>query len=262
MDRILLHRQGHRKAELAKKWIQYITSAEGQVKSANMAAYPAHDPEQEGLGAARQGDAGGGQRQRMLLDKPNDMVELIRSGRIQYRQLPVQQSLEDWNDFWTGLQGRLTALRASRMRRRARSRRADARPAGCRRWPPARRAAADARGPAGATRHMRKIRLGLRPDLLAADAALAGPVLLPCAASLPDRAQLLDGAQLPHGAGLQPRQLVARCSAARCSGRPMLRTLGSRLGAAIVIASASPFPALVRHRLQARPEPHGAGRSS
>ena len=33
--------KGSQKADLAKKWIQYITSAKGQVKSANMAAYPA-----------------------------------------------------------------------------------------------------------------------------------------------------------------------------------------------------------------------------
>src|SRR3546814_4073173 len=32
--------KGSTKADLAKKWIQYITSPEGQVKSANMAAYP------------------------------------------------------------------------------------------------------------------------------------------------------------------------------------------------------------------------------
>jgi spermidine/putrescine transport system substrate-binding protein len=25
----------------------------------------------------------------------------IRSGKIQFRELPVQQDLETWNDFWT-----------------------------------------------------------------------------------------------------------------------------------------------------------------
>lgn len=33
--------KGSSKAELAKKWIQYITSAKGQAKSAQMAAIPA-----------------------------------------------------------------------------------------------------------------------------------------------------------------------------------------------------------------------------
>ena len=29
----------------------------------------------------------------------------IRQGRIKYRQLPVQQDLEDWNDFWSDYKG-------------------------------------------------------------------------------------------------------------------------------------------------------------
>ena len=32
-------------------------------------------------------------------------MDLIRNGRIKYRQLPVQQSLEDWNDFWSEYKG-------------------------------------------------------------------------------------------------------------------------------------------------------------
>ena len=30
-----------------------------------------------------------------------DPVALINQGRIHYRGLPQQQSLEDWNDFWS-----------------------------------------------------------------------------------------------------------------------------------------------------------------
>ena len=41
----------------------------------------------------------------MVLDDPNNAVEMIRKGRIQYRQLPIQQSLEDWNDFWSDYKG-------------------------------------------------------------------------------------------------------------------------------------------------------------
>src|SRR3546814_11133060 len=40
--------KGSTKADLAKKWIQYITSPEGQVKSANMAAYPCLIPSKKG----------------------------------------------------------------------------------------------------------------------------------------------------------------------------------------------------------------------
>ena len=44
--------KGTAKADLAKKWIQYITSAQGQVKSANMAAYPCAHPEQRPAGSS------------------------------------------------------------------------------------------------------------------------------------------------------------------------------------------------------------------
>ena len=32
---------------------------------------------------------------------PNDPVTLVKEGRIHYRNIPVQQTLEDWNDFWS-----------------------------------------------------------------------------------------------------------------------------------------------------------------
>ena len=31
---------------------------------------------------------------------PNDPITLIKDGRIHYRDIPKQQSLEDWNEFW------------------------------------------------------------------------------------------------------------------------------------------------------------------
>lgn len=96
--------KGSQKAELAKKWIQYITSARGQVKSANMAAYPALIPNQKGWELLAKETPEEAKRQGMLLGESNAM-DLIRSGRIQYRQLPVQQSLEDWNDFWSEYKG-------------------------------------------------------------------------------------------------------------------------------------------------------------
>lgn len=96
--------KGSQKAELARKWIQYITSAKGQVKSANMAAYPALIPNRKGWELLAQETPAEAKRQGMLLNESNAM-DLIRSGRIQYRQLPIQQSLEDWNDFWSGYKG-------------------------------------------------------------------------------------------------------------------------------------------------------------
>ena len=97
--------KGSAKADLAKQWIQYITSAQGQVKSATMAAYPALIPNRAGWELLATEDPAEAKRQGMVLDDPNNAVEMIRKGRIQYRQLPVQQSLEDWNDFWSDYKG-------------------------------------------------------------------------------------------------------------------------------------------------------------
>lgn len=92
--------KGSTKGDLAKKWIQYITSAKGQAKSADMAAYPALIPSRKGWEVLNAENPAEAKRQGMVLGQSN-VMDLIRSGRIQYRQLPIQQSLEDWNDFWS-----------------------------------------------------------------------------------------------------------------------------------------------------------------
>ncbi|RDD68798.1 polyamine ABC transporter substrate-binding protein [Paracoccus versutus] len=92
--------KGSSKAELAKKWIQYITSAKGQSKSAQMAAYPCLIPSQKGWEVLNAENPDEARRQGMVPGESN-VMDLIRSGRIKYRQLPVQQSLEEWNDFWS-----------------------------------------------------------------------------------------------------------------------------------------------------------------
>ena len=43
-------------------------------------------------------------RQGMTKDAGNAM-DMIRAGRIKYRQWPVQQDLETWNDFWSEYKG-------------------------------------------------------------------------------------------------------------------------------------------------------------
>lgn len=96
--------KGSAKADLAKAWIQYITSAPGQVKSATMAAYPALVPNQKGWERLAEVAPEEARRQGMMLGESNAM-DLIRSGRIQFRQLPVQQSLEEWNDAWSAYKG-------------------------------------------------------------------------------------------------------------------------------------------------------------
>ena len=92
--------KGSTKQDLANQWIQYITSAEGQVKSANMVAYPALIPNRLGWELLAKETPEEAKRQRMLLNESN-VIDDIRAGRIKYRMLPVQQGLEDWNDFWS-----------------------------------------------------------------------------------------------------------------------------------------------------------------
>jgi spermidine/putrescine transport system substrate-binding protein len=92
--------KGSEKQDIARKWIQYITSAEGQVRSATMAAYPALIPNEKGWVELNKADPAEAKRQGMVLDGPN-AIEMIRAGRIKYRELPVQQDLEEWNDFWS-----------------------------------------------------------------------------------------------------------------------------------------------------------------
>jgi spermidine/putrescine transport system substrate-binding protein len=96
--------KGSAKAELAKKWIQYITSAKGQAKSAQMAAYPALIPNQKGWDVLNAENPAEAKRQGMTKDAGN-VIDMIRAGRIKNRQWPVQQSLEEWNDFWSEYKG-------------------------------------------------------------------------------------------------------------------------------------------------------------
>ena len=96
--------KGSAKADLAKKWIQYITSAKGQAKSAQMAAYPALIPNKKGWEVLNADNPSEAKRQGMTKDAGN-CIDMIRAGRIKYRQWPVQQSLEEWNDFWSEYKG-------------------------------------------------------------------------------------------------------------------------------------------------------------
>ncbi|RKF17143.1 spermidine/putrescine ABC transporter substrate-binding protein [Roseovarius spongiae] len=92
--------KGTKKYDMAKKWIQYITSPKGQAKSATMAAYPCLIPSKPGWEVLNETDPAEAKRQKMVLGERN-VMDMIREGLIQYRQLPVQQDLSTWNDFWS-----------------------------------------------------------------------------------------------------------------------------------------------------------------
>lgn len=89
-----------RNHELAKKFLQYISSPKGQSKSARMVAYPAMIPNKKGWELLNREDPAEAKRQGMVLTGKSCMDD-IRSGKIKFRELPRRQSIEDWNDFWS-----------------------------------------------------------------------------------------------------------------------------------------------------------------
>ena len=92
--------------EVAKKFIQYITSAKGQVVSARMAAYPAMVPNKKGWELLNIVDPDEAKRQGMVL-KGHSCMDDIRSGKVRFRELPIKQPIEDWNDFWSNYKKRV-----------------------------------------------------------------------------------------------------------------------------------------------------------
>lgn len=93
--------KGTRNAEIATKFLKYMMSPEGQVHSARMKAYPAFVVTKGGRKLLNEVDPKEAQRTGQVDGAPNDPVTLIREGKIKYRQVPIQQSLEEWNDFWS-----------------------------------------------------------------------------------------------------------------------------------------------------------------
>ena len=93
--------KGSSHGDLVKQFIQYMLSPEGQVRSAQMAAYPGFCVTKGGQAALREANMAEAQRTGQVEGAINNPVTLIKEGRIHYRDIPRQQSLEDWNDFWS-----------------------------------------------------------------------------------------------------------------------------------------------------------------
>ncbi|MFT5114377.1 MAG: spermidine/putrescine transport system substrate-binding protein [Parasphingorhabdus sp.] len=89
------------KKDLVKKYIEYTASPEGQVKSAQMLGYPGFAVSHGGRKLLNEVDPAEAQRTGQVDGVANDPIALINEGRIHYRDIPTQQSLEDWNDFWS-----------------------------------------------------------------------------------------------------------------------------------------------------------------
>ncbi len=93
--------KGSEKAGIVKKFIQYMMSPVGQVKSAQMAAYPGFAVTKSGRAKLIELDRKEAERTGQIDGMANDPISLLKDGRIHYRNIPVKQSLEDWNDFWS-----------------------------------------------------------------------------------------------------------------------------------------------------------------
>ncbi|MGE0211428.1 MAG: PotD/PotF family extracellular solute-binding protein [Parvibaculaceae bacterium] len=88
------------KKDLAKKFIQYLTSAEGQVKEATKSAYWASIPNKAGWKLLNEKNPEAAEKLEHKLDTRNVMDEL-KEGRIFVRDVPKQQPIEAWNEAWT-----------------------------------------------------------------------------------------------------------------------------------------------------------------
>ncbi len=93
--------KGSEKADIVKQFIQYMLSPAGQVRSAQMAAYPGFCITKSGVAALREANAAEAARTGQIEGAANNPITLVKDGRIHYRNIPVQQNLEDWNDFWS-----------------------------------------------------------------------------------------------------------------------------------------------------------------
>jgi spermidine/putrescine transport system substrate-binding protein len=93
--------KGTKHAGVVNKYIQYMLSPKGQVRSAQMGAYPGFCVTRPGVEALRKANLVEAKRTGQIEGASNNPIKLIQEGRIHYRDIPHQQTLEDWNDFWS-----------------------------------------------------------------------------------------------------------------------------------------------------------------
>ena len=88
-----------KKQDMAKKFIQYMTSPEGQVKVALKSSYMGSIPNKAGWKLMNETNPNGADILRHRFDQRNVMDEYA-DGKIALRQLPEQQSIDDWSEVW------------------------------------------------------------------------------------------------------------------------------------------------------------------
>lgn len=92
--------KGSPKRDLARKFIQYTTSPEGQVRMATKADNKKSIPSMAGWKLLNQTLPKEAEILRMTLKGPNVMDE-YRAKKIAFRQLPSRQSIDAWNEVWS-----------------------------------------------------------------------------------------------------------------------------------------------------------------
>jgi len=92
--------KGTSKPELAKKFVQYMASPEGQMRVAIKPAYSGSIPSKAGWKLLNERHPDWAKLLLHEFDKPNVMDE-YKKGKIFIRDLPKQQSLEEWNQAFT-----------------------------------------------------------------------------------------------------------------------------------------------------------------
>ncbi|ORE96221.1 spermidine/putrescine ABC transporter substrate-binding protein [Stappia sp. 22II-S9-Z10] len=93
--------KGTTKHEIINKFIQYMLSPRGQVRSIQMAAYPGLSPTKSGWTAIQEANLAEAERSGLIEGHDQSPIKLLEEGRLFFRDIPQQQSLEDWNDFWS-----------------------------------------------------------------------------------------------------------------------------------------------------------------
>ena len=92
---------GSKHTDLVKKFIQYMLSPPGQARLAQKVAYPTYCVTHGGLVELRKVNLAEAERTGQIEGAPNNPITLIEQGRVHFRDIPRQQSLEEWNDFWS-----------------------------------------------------------------------------------------------------------------------------------------------------------------
>jgi spermidine/putrescine transport system substrate-binding protein len=86
--------------EGAKEFIKYALGPRGQLQTAILPSYQAEIPSKAGWELMAQEQPDWVTRLELDINGPN-ILDLYNEGRISIRKLPVQQTIEEWNDAWT-----------------------------------------------------------------------------------------------------------------------------------------------------------------